>query len=74
MEDKYNLNTNPNEGLQDIADIHEAAMNEDPHGLQQAEEPVVLDPNVIPGLGELKDLWVDDTVMNTLVPSRVSSV
>ena len=33
MQDKYNLNTNPNEGLYDQADINEGVMD-DPHGLQ----------------------------------------
>lgn len=33
MQDKYNLNTNPNEGLYDQGELQEMAL-EDPHGLQ----------------------------------------
>ena len=33
MTDKYNLNTNPNEGLYDQSELQDLAI-EDPHGLQ----------------------------------------
>jgi hypothetical protein len=36
MQDKYNLNTNPNEGLYDQTELQDLAI-EDPHGLQMGK-------------------------------------
>ncbi|XP_063682127.1 pre-mRNA 3' end processing protein WDR33-like isoform X2 [Bolinopsis microptera] len=72
MQDKYNLNTNPNEGLYDQTELQDLAI-EDPHGLQMDQEPVILDSKVIPGMGETQNLQVDDNVINTLAPSKVIS-
>ena len=41
MQDKYNLNTNPNEGLYDQADLQDMAID-DPHGLQMGKKSRLL--------------------------------
>ena len=41
MQDKYNLNTNPNEGLYDQTELQDLAI-EDPHGLQMGECALVV--------------------------------
>ena len=41
------------------------------HTVISEEETVILDSKVIPGMGELMDMHIDQSVINTLAPTKV---